>query len=491
MMTLDFQSIAQIVASRGINTVVEGLLLAGLSWGVLRCYGARSSAPSSAVSSTARFAVWFSTLLVIAGLPLLGHSSSPISISNSRVPELTLSSSWAIWLFAAWAVISAGLLIRLGFSLWHVYRLRRECREIDGGLLTSSAVTALAEVLQQFPRVRQVKLLVSDDVRVPTALGFFRPAVVLPVWALQDLSADELKGIVLHELAHLRRWDDWTNLAQKFVKALFFFHPAMWWIDSRLALEREIACDDMVLEQTANARTYAASLVSVAEKVVAEKMRMGRALALAQSALGRVREVSQRVAQILDTKRPRTTRGWGPPLAMIGTLAVITVSAVPYAPELISFQRKVQPVVTAGASGASSIPITTASIRWAGEGTRPYVDNGGNTSASLRTSTRQSGALQWTGEDARRSTPNESRVVSRSIVIAAKAGSHRSSRTPKVIMAKAKASDRMRPAETLLVLHSSQFDESDSTVWMLTVWRVRTADGEQQTLQETIVMNSL
>ncbi|MCU1311261.1 MAG: peptidase BlaR1 [Candidatus Angelobacter sp.] len=501
MMTLDFQSVAQIVASRGINTMIEGVALAGVSWGVLRCFGARSASPSSAVSSTTRFAVWFSTLLVIAGLPLLGHSSSPLLASKSRVPELTLSSSSAMWLFAAWAVIAAGLLIRLSFSLWHVYRLQRECREIDGGLLTSSAVTALAEVLQQFPRMRQVKLLVSGEVRVPTALGFFRPAVVLPAWALRDLSADELKGIVLHEVAHLRRWDDWTNLAQKVVKALFFFHPAVWWIDSRLALEREIACDDMVLEQTGNARTYAASLISVAEKAVAEKMRMGRALALAQSALGRVREVSQRVAQILATDRPQTTRGWRPALAMIGTLAVITVTAIPYAPELISFQGKVQPVVTAEGSGVSSVQIMPASLRWAGEGTRPYVDNDGNPSASLSTRARQLASPQWTGEGARRSTVKGNgmeksseklpRTRSQPTVIPAKAVLQKKDQKPHVIMAKAKASEQPRLTQTLLVLHSSQFDEPDSTVWTLTVWRVRTADGEQQTLQETIVMSSL
>jgi len=492
MIALDFQSVAQIVASRGLNTVIEGLLLAGLSWGVLYCF----SAARSGTSSMTRFAVWFSTLLVIAGLPLLGRSSSPLVASNLRVPELMLSSAWAMGLFAAWAVISGGLLIRLSFSLWHVYRLRSECREIDGASLASSVEPALGEVLEQFPRMRRVKPLVSDRVRVPTALGFFRPAVVLPAWALRDLSADELRVIVLHELAHLRRWDDWTNLAQKFVKALFFFHPAVWWIDSRLALEREIACDDMVLEQTANARTYAASLVSVAERVFAEKMRMGKALALAQSALGRVREVSLRVAQILDPKRPQTTHGWRPALAMIGTLAVITVGAMPYAPELISFQGRVQPVVTAGASGVSSIPITAASLRWAGEGTRPYVDKGGNSSALLRTGAR---SRRWTGEDpstslkasARRSISGESRTAARQLVIPAKATLRRSSRGPKIVVAMAKASDRMQSAETLLVLHSSQFDESDSTVWMLTVWRVRTADGEQQTLQETIVMNLL
>jgi hypothetical protein len=55
----------------------------------------------------------------------------------------------------------------------------------------------------------------------------------------------------------------------------------------------------------------------------------------------------------------------------------------------------------------------------------------------------------------------------------------------------AKASDRKPSAARLLVLHSTQFNESDSTVWTFTVWRVTTADGEQQTLQETIVMNSL
>jgi beta-lactamase regulating signal transducer with metallopeptidase domain len=476
MMSLDFQSVAQIIASRGLNTVIEGLLLAGLSWGVLRFFGVRSS--------MTRFAVWYSTLLAIAGLPLLRHSSSPLLASNSRVPELTLSISWATGLFAAWAVISGGLLIRLGFSLWHVYRLRRESREIDGTWLSSSAEGALAEVRQQFPRIRRVKLLVSEDVSVPTALGFFRPAVVLPTWALRELSADELKVIVLHELAHLRRWDDWTNLAQKFMKALFFFHPAVWWIDSRLALEREIACDDMVLDQTTNARTYAASLVSVAEKVVAEKMRMGRTLALAQNALGRVREVSQRVAQILDPKRSRATHGWRPALAMIATLAVVTVSAVPYAPELISFQAKVQPTASAGGMGARSVQITPASLHWTGEDARPSTYVSGLSTAA-ETAARRSG-----------------RSVDRPMVIPAKATLRKKNRTPKVVMAKAsdrtpkvvmaKASeDVSRLTQALLIWHSSQFDESDSAVWLLTVWRVRTTDGEQQTLQETIVMNSL
>ena len=187
-----------------------------------------------------------------------------------------------------------------------------------------------------------MKFLVSDDVRVPTALGFFRPAVVLPSWTLRDLSPDELKVIVLHELAHLRRWDDWTNLAQKFVKAIFFFHPAVWWIDSRLALEREIACDDMVLEQTANARTLCSLVWSRWRKksspkkcVQGERWRWRKArwdgFAKFRSVLRKFSTTNVRIESQLASGSGHDRHAGS-----------ITVGAMPYAPELISFQNKTQ-----------------------------------------------------------------------------------------------------------------------------------------------------
>lgn len=450
MIVPDFQSVAQTVASRGLNTFIEAFAIVALSWSILRVFKNRNS--------TTRFAVWFSTLLVIAGLPLLSRASSPLLASGSHIPEVMLSSNWALRLFAVWALIAGVLLIRLGVSLCHLHALRRSCREID-----IRSHSALMEVAQGFNKQsRRVKLLASDDVHIPTALGFFRPAVVLPTWTLRDLPSDELKVILLHELAHLQRWDDWTNLAQKILKALFFFHPAVWWIDSRLALEREIACDDMVLEQTTNARTYAASLVSVAEKVMGEKMRMGRALALAQSALGRVREVSQRVAQILNKQRPQTNHGWRPALAMIGTLALITVAGMPYAPELVSFETKTQPVSSA-ASEIASLPVKATPV--------VFKQTVSRTKKSL---TRIAAA--------------NPRRHSRADVIPAQATMRKQDRTPRVTMAK--MSDR-GPANAFLVWHSWQFDETNSSVWTLTVWRIRSANGERQMLQETIVLNSL
>ncbi len=160
--------------------------------------------------------------------------------------------------------------------------------------------TVLRKTLEEFQASRQVELRTSDRVHVPTAIGFFKPAIILPAWVIKELPIEQVHALLLHELAHLQRGDDWTNLIQKLLRAILFFHPAVWWIDSRLALEREMACDDIVLAQSANRRDYAHSLVSVAEKSF-----FRRGLALAQAAVSRMRHVSMRVKQILGAPRAR------------------------------------------------------------------------------------------------------------------------------------------------------------------------------------------
>src|SRR5262249_46472234 len=137
-----------------------------------------------------------------------------------------------------------------------------------------------------------------------------------------------LKYVLMHQLAHLRRWDDWTNLIQKVVRALLFFHPAVWWIERKLALDREMACDDVVLAESPSARDYAECLANVAEKGF-----MRRQLAMAQAAVHRMKHLTLRVARILDDRAPKTTRLWKPagPLvtAAVGLCAFWTSQAPP------------------------------------------------------------------------------------------------------------------------------------------------------------------
>ncbi len=204
---------------------------------------------------------------------------------------------------------------------------------------------------------RPIELCTSDRVHVPTAIGLVKPAVVIPEWVLRELSPEELNQIVLHEVAHLRRWDDWTNLAQKVVKALFFFHPAVWWIERQVSLEREMACDDAVVEATASPRAYAECLAHLAEKTL-----IRRSVALAQAALGRIRQTSLRVAQILDVNRSANRplgsgRAWKPAVGLVGAFALVCVVGVSRAPRLVAFSDG-----AAGRAASSETSVTDSGI---------------------------------------------------------------------------------------------------------------------------------
>lgn len=316
----NLQSLAQFSSERILNCAVEGFGIAVLAWILLRVIGRRNSGT--------RFAVWFSALLGIAALPLFGKLASS-GAELARQPEITMPAAWALYIFAAWALVAAAGLVRVGAGFWHLHRLRKTCVPLEVATLDP----LLRKTLKEFNSPRPVAVCVSDQLRVPTAMGFVRPLVVLPSWTMQELSATELNAILLHELAHLRRWDDWTNLIQKVLGALFFFHPAVWWIEKNLALEREMACDDLVLAKTASPRAYAECLVSLAEKSL-----LRRGLTLAQAAVNRMRQVSLRVSQILDVNRPSATRVWRPAPVLLTGVSVICLLAFSNTPRLVSFQ---------------------------------------------------------------------------------------------------------------------------------------------------------
>jgi len=317
----NFHAIAQISAERMLNGLLQGILIALFAWIVLRVIGRRNSGT--------RFAVWFCALLAIAATPFLQISFAD-AVSPARASAaVTLSPHWALYLFAAWATIAAFGLMRVAAGLWHLRTIRKDCRAVN----VSALDPMLQEALSEFRSVRSVELCVSDEQRVPTAIGFFKPAVVFPAWAMSDLSPAELNTVLLHELAHLRRWDDWTNLAQKVLRAVFFFHPAVWWVEARLSLEREMACDDIVLAHTANPRAYAQCLVSLAEKNVL----LRRGMAMAQAAVGRVRQTTQRVLRILDARRPNGVRVWKPAPWLVGAFSVVCLVSSSHAPKLVAF----------------------------------------------------------------------------------------------------------------------------------------------------------
>ena len=231
-------------------------------------------------------------------------------------------------------------------------------RSVTSGLVTSGSIAS-----------GSITIATSEYVRVPAAIGFWKRTIVLPAWALRELPAQDLNVILLHEFAHLRRWDDWTNLIQKIVRALFFFHPAVWWIEKRISVEREMACDDAVLAETANPQGYATCLVSLLEKNLSHRLAQRR-WSMAQAAVHRAREASLRLAQILDKNRPAATRVWKPALGMVGAFSVVCLMALPHAPQFVAFDRDTlashsDHVYSAAVSQSSFQPLLQSSVKTA------------------------------------------------------------------------------------------------------------------------------
>ena len=339
----------QVTARTAISWMIYGLLegaaLAVFVWLLLRLLPRQNAGT--------RFIFWFSALLAMFFLPLLGAPARSGSVAASTSPGsstlslITLPLSWAIAIFAVWALIAAISLARVLAGLWHIHWLRRNSEEVEAKLIGPELTQLMRESR------RPVSLRLSDQVHVPTAIGFLKPAIVLPRWFLDqgEISQEELKHVLVHELSHLRRGDDWTNLAQKFIKALLFFHPSAWWVEQQLSLEREMACDDEVLVRT-SPLNYAQCL-----KRVAEKSFLRRQIVLAQAVVGRVRQLSLRVTQILDVNRPGTTKIWKPALPVMVLAASLCGFSAWTAPALVGFRSDAShpaaPALTASDSHSS------------------------------------------------------------------------------------------------------------------------------------------
>ena len=320
-MMIDFYAIATLVSQRLLFSMVSGTLLAAAVWLLLQVFPKRDSRTN--------FAIWFSTLLATAMLPLLSVYLESKAVTHDGSPAIfTVSTSVAWYAFIAWAVIAFTGLARVVLATFQLRRLRADAMPIE----MESLPAEMRGLIEEAQKSRPVSVLVSDRLEVPTAIGFSRPAVILPAWMVESTPAEELKYILLHELAHLRRRDDWTNLAQKILKALLFFLPSVWWIERRLSLDREMACDDAVLVQSGTPVGYAECLAHVAERSFLRKQ-----IALAQAAVGRVRQLTARVARILDPERPQATQLWKPAVPAVMVVAILCAVPASFTPELIGF----------------------------------------------------------------------------------------------------------------------------------------------------------
>ena len=268
-MSLDgFDTLARLLAQAMLNGLWPGLVLTGLVWLALQL------APRTGAAT--RFGIWAAALaavLALLFLPLGGALADPAAPAHAAAP-LHLPAGLPVLMLAAWALAAALMLGRLLWSCLYV-----------GWLARTSTPAQMAA-----PGIR---IRTSHETQVPVVIGLWRPAILIPSTLFDQLTAAELDQIVLHECAHIRRRDHWTNAALELLQALFFFHPAVWLIARALRLERELACDDAVVRATGQPVSYAGCLARLVELHSCPA-------SVSPGAAGNARDLFRRVNRLLD-----------------------------------------------------------------------------------------------------------------------------------------------------------------------------------------------
>jgi beta-lactamase regulating signal transducer with metallopeptidase domain len=243
-------------------------------------------------------------------------------------------------------------ILRFIDGLWLLGVLTLSLRSLGGWWLirrlrATATLEASAAVLASFRRIsaalglrRRVLLRVSSAVAGPVTVGALRALVLLPLSAATSLGPDELEVVLAHELAHVRRADFFWNLIQTVAETLFFFHPAVWWLGSRIRHERELCCDDLALTVCPNPVVYANALFQL-EQQRSRQLNLAMALDGHQPA----RTLRMRIARILG--EPQATSANRGPFSLAAAAAVLVVLLLPIPQVLASLNPAPRPVPAA------------------------------------------------------------------------------------------------------------------------------------------------
>lgn len=212
-----------------------------------------------------RYVVCWVAALVVVGLAAFPSLQSAAPVEIAAIPQydaiVALPDAW--WtstnvMFGAMVLWASVHLLRLTWAIAAIRRARRRSRPFPAHLESN---------LPHWRRIRferrQARLVLSDSVTRAAVLGWGSPVIAVAPSLVRTLDADDLDRVLIHEWAHVQRYDDVVNVLQIALRIVAGWHPALWWIDRRLHAEREIACDEMTVAVSGSAKSYAECLMKL------------------------------------------------------------------------------------------------------------------------------------------------------------------------------------------------------------------------------------
>ncbi len=262
-----------------------------------------------------RHALYLAALVKFALPPLSLPVGTPESWRTVRAaipsPDWTRLRAWEAarppaavyrrWLLALPAAWIAGAAVVLAISVGRYRRFQASLREAR--FLESGREWDLLQRAAKRAGVRRgVQLCVVAGNLGPLVVGYWRPRVLLAEGSARELSDAELEAVLLHELWHVRRWDNLTGAFLVLVQAAYWFHPLVWWLHRRIAAEREWACDDGALALGEEPASYAAAVGKLC------RWSLGNGLGAISAATGS--ELKERMERIMNGAGQQDMRKW-------------------------------------------------------------------------------------------------------------------------------------------------------------------------------------
>lgn len=247
-----------------------------------------------------------------AALPGLLLDASSIVAGPSRLGGLTERLAEMMPpLAVAWLIGVALLQARLVLQWSNAQRLTRR----GTGPAPRLCRNAVGELSARLGIRRTVRVLESTIATVPMLIGWLKPVILVPLGMTTGLTPAQVRAVLAHELAHVRRHDYLVNLVQVVLESLLFYHPAVWWLSHRLRIEREYCCDDVAVAVGGGALLYAQALSEL--DAIRSDNDFGPALASTGGSL------MHRIQRLLGVPARPLARGnaWLAPLFITLTLA--------------------------------------------------------------------------------------------------------------------------------------------------------------------------
>jgi beta-lactamase regulating signal transducer with metallopeptidase domain len=235
------------------------LVLASIiTWAVLTAPETNAPVAPAPLATESAAAPTFAPTLNLDSPDKVIAFGTPISPAPPTVP-------WTAWLAMVWMLGTFAMLLRAGIKVAGAEKLRRSCQPLTDETMTLLVV----EACRAINLARKIRVAVTDQLTSPAVVGILVPTLILPLSLFTTLTPEQIRFILLHELAHIRRGDYLANLFQLLAEALLFFNPAVWWLSHHIRREREACCDALAIQLSGAPADYAKTLVRVAENTLA------------------------------------------------------------------------------------------------------------------------------------------------------------------------------------------------------------------------------